>query len=647
MSTIPITPCTPCKTLYKININDRNYSSWSVVAADSLETVSFDFDFSPCDQHLFTGDIFTISNDITCKTVETNIIHSSVRTIDNIPAVLILANNKTYGRKNGLKGKLLYKCIPDDMRIPAFLVPYEIKQFGFSKVFTNLYVTIRFAEWANKHPVATISQNIGSIDILDNYYEYQLYCKSLNSSIQKFTKETNKAINLCRIESHLPNTSINDTNSSNSNNSNNSKHDDFIEKICKKHPQIENRTNFDEWRIFTIDPRGSLDYDDAFSIKNVSHNTVLVSIYIANVTIWMDFLNLWSSFSQRISTIYLPDQKRPMLPTILSDCLCSLQSNATRVAFVMDILIDTASATAATADTASATAATANSSYKVISTSYSNCIIKVFRNFVYEEPALIKNTDYNLLLDTSKQLIKQYRYIPSVRNSHELVSYLMVFMNFHCAKELLDKRVGIFRTTVVSAHDVCSSVLNEDVCKFIKIWNSSCGQYINISKSLTKDSDINSHANLKHELLEMDAYVHITSPIRRLVDLLNIIQLQHVSGLINLSDNALQFYDKWIAQIDYINVTMRAIRKVQTDCLLLDKCYNKPEILELKYEGYCFDKLTRNDGLYQFIVFLPELKIASRITTRENMENFEKRMYKLFLFKNEERFRTKIRLQLI
>ena len=607
---------TPCTTLYKININDRNYSSWTVFTADSLEPVSFDFDFNPCDQHLFTGDIFTISNGITCKTGETNIIHSSIRTIDNIPAVLILTNNKTYGRKNGLKGKLLYKCIPDDMRIPAFLVPYEIKQIGFSKVFTNLYVTIRFTEWTTKHPIATISQNIGSIDILDNYYEYQLYCKSLNSSIQKFTKETNKALD------SYHNTSANDA-------SNNSKHDDFIEKICKKHPQIENRTNFDEWRIFTIDPRGSLDYDDAFSIKNVSHNTVLVSIYIANVTIWMDFLNLWSSFSQRISTIYLPDQKRPMLPTILSDCLCSLQSNATRVAFVMDILIDTFD----------------DSSYKVISTSYSNCIIKVFRNFVYEEPALIKNADYNFLLDTSKQLIKQYRYIPSVRNSHELVSYLMVFMNFHCAKELLAKHVGIFRTTVVSGSYDSSgldTILNEDVSKFIKIWNSSCGQYINISASLAKDSD----TNLKHELLEMDAYVHITSPIRRLVDLLNIIQLQHVSGLINLSDNALQFYDKWIAQIDYINVTMRAIKKVQTDCLLLDKCYNKPEILELKYEGYCFDKLTRNDGLYQFIVFLPELKIASRITTRENMENFERRMYKLFLFKNEERFRTKIRLQL-
>ena len=53
----------------------------------------------------------------------------------------------------------------------------------------------------------------------------------------------------------------------------------------------------------------------------------------------MDVLNLWDSFSQRISTIYLPDRKRPMLPTILSDCLCSLQEKTTRIAFTMDIFI--------------------------------------------------------------------------------------------------------------------------------------------------------------------------------------------------------------------------------------------------------------------------------------------------------------------
>ena len=92
---------------------------------------------------------------------------------------------------------------------------------------------------------------------------------------------------------------------------------------------------------------------------------------------------------------------------------------------------------------------------------------------------------------------------------------------------------------------------------------------------------------------------------------------------------------------------MRAIRKVQADCSLLDTCYNTPDILDKTFDGYCFDKLVRNDGLYQFIVFLPELKLTSKITVRENLENYEKRQYKLYLFNDEEKFKKKIRLQLI
>ena len=47
-----------------------------------------------------------------------------------------------------------------------------------------------------KHQYATISQLIGPIEILDNFYEYQLYCKSLNASIQKFTKNTTSSLSI-------------------------------------------------------------------------------------------------------------------------------------------------------------------------------------------------------------------------------------------------------------------------------------------------------------------------------------------------------------------------------------------------------------------------------------------------------------------
>jgi exoribonuclease R len=145
----------------------------------------------------------------------------------------------------------------------------------------------------------------------------------------------------------------------------------------------------------------------------------------------------------------------------------------------------------------------------------------------------------------------------------------------------------------------------------------------------------------------MEAYIHITSPIRRLIDLLNMIQFQKNMGLINLSEGVYKFYDNWLKDLDYINTTMRSIRKIQTDCSLLDLCNNNPDIVNNIYEGYIFDKINRNDGLYQYIIFLPELKMNSRITIRENIENFDKKKFKLFLFNDQDRFKKKIRLQLV
>jgi hypothetical protein len=578
--------------LYKINIDDRSYNKWQIFESATLDPVEIK-GFEPCVHRLFSNDVFEYDELSTVLTI----VHSSVRTVDNMPAVLILADNKTYGR-HPTNNKLLYKCIPDDIRLPAFLVPYEMKYVGFSKSFVNLYVTIQYKEWASKHPVGVLTQVIGQVDVLDCFYEYQLYCKSLNASIQRLTKETAKA-----IKEH---DATNDT---------------FIETICSSY-NMENRV---DWPIFTIDPKGSLDFDDGFSIKRLENGNILLSIYIANVTIWLDSLNLWSSFSKRISTIYLPDKKRPMLPTILSDCLCSLQAKAKRVAFVLDLVLEQD-----------------HTGYNIVSSKFSNCLIKVFKNFVYEEPDLLKNKNYAYLFDVVSVLCSKTKYIRNIRDSHDVVCYLMVLMNYTCAKEMLKKKNGIFRSALIKnngSEPDETELLPEDVKQFVKIWNSTAGQYIDISA--------NTELSISHELLDLDAYIHITSPIRRLVDLLNIIKFQQNFGIHKMSDSALEFYDNWLKEIDYINVTMRAIRKVQIDCKLLDVCFNNPETLDKLYDGYCFDKLERNDGLYQYIVFLPELRITSRVTLRENLDNYSKRQYKLFVFNNEDKMKKKIRLQLV
>jgi exoribonuclease R len=305
-----------------------------------------------------------------------------------------------------------------------------------------------------------------------------------------------------------------------------------------------------------------------------------------------------------------------MLPTILSDCLCSLQENVRRVAFVMDVFIK---------------------ENEIIDIKFCNAVIKVSHNYVYEDVKLLSNQKYHDILEVAENLSKKYKYINNVRNSHELVCYLMILMNYHCAKELIKHKTGVFRSTIIKREFSVPDTLPEEVGKFIKIWNSASGQYIDGSEIV----------DTRHELLDVDAYIHITSPIRRLVDLLNMIKFQSTLGVIHLTENADNFYAKWLNEIDYINTTMRSIRKVQCDCSLLDLCNNSPQIIEKDYDGYLFDKIYRNDGLYQYVVFLPELKLSSRITLREDVDNFSSKKFKLYIFNDEEKFKRKIRLHLL
>ena len=577
--------------MYKIHINDRNYTRWTCYNVLEFKSVELDM-ANPATNKLFAGDVFNIDTD----TKKVNIEHSHVRTTQSIPGILVLNTSKTYGRSNGTNGKLLYKVIPDDVRIPSFLVPYEIKHMGFSKVFVNMYVTFNYVSWDDKHPRGVLSNVLGPVDVLDNFYEYQLYCKNLNVSIQKFTKEASKAIGT-------------ETRS--------------FEAIREKYSNIEDRTG-EKWRVFTIDPPNSVDFDDGFSI-NESDSEIVMSIYISNVTIMLDVLNLWDSFSRRVSTIYLPDRKRPMLPTILSDNLCSLCEKFVRFAFCMDVVIDKAT-------------------NDVKDIRYSNCTINVYKNYCYEESKLLNDANYKRVFDATSKLSKIYRYIPNVRNSRDVVCYLMTFMNYHCAKDLLSYKNGIFRYSIMKNENVyVPTNLPEDVGKFIKIWNSSGGQYIDASVLLENETIT------RHELLDMDAYIHITSPIRRLVDLLNIIQFQQNHNMLTLSEGAAEFYRHWTSkpELEYINTTMRSIRKVQNDCTMLELYTRNPEKTEPLYDGYLFDKIERNDGMFQYVVYLPDLKMNSRIISHDNLNNYDKHKFKIYLFNDEETLKKKIRLQIV
>ena len=588
-------------TLYQIQIKDRQYLEWSIytknggnLCADTMPASSI----SPVENKMFNDDVFILNK----NTVE--IIESPVKKMV-IPGVLVLKHNKTYGRHTN--GKLLYKCIPDDAKIPSFLVPYEMKKMGFSKVFMNIYVTFCFSEWTQKHPLGIINQVIGPIDELVNFYEYQLYCKNVNASLQKLTKTTMNSLNI-----------IGDGDV------------EIYEIIDQKYPSIEDRT---AWKVFSIDPEGSVDFDDAFSVRRIDDDITMVSIYISNVTIWLDLLNLWEHLTNRVSTIYLPDKKRTMLPTILSDNLCSLLSKYTRYAFTMDLYIS-------------------NTTFEIYDIKYLNTKVRLYKNYVYEAADLLRDENYTLLYSMVKDGLsktKKYSYMENIVDSHDLVQYLMIFMNYHCAKELLDKKNGIFRAVskrhcnddkIPCGRELPSSVLNT-----ITMIKSYSGKYVDIQQS-GYSAEI-----LEHQMMKMDAYVHITSPIRRLVDLLNMIQIQQNMGLLQLSLGAHTFYEKWCLKIEDINKDTKSIKKIHTDCNLLYLCDSKPELMDKIHEGYAFSKkevtYENCEYKYEYLVYLKDMNITTRIFSNEPDLLYKPMNYKLYLFNDEEKFKKKIRLQLI
>ena len=159
--------------------------------------------------------------------------------------------------------------------------------------------------------------------------------------------------------------------------------------------------------------------------------------------------------------------------------------------------------------------------FKIIDFKFNNCVIKVKRNLRYDTDEQESNNDYKILFEQIKMMNRKKKYVDSIDTSHDVIAYLMITMNYISAKELIRLKTGIFRSAKFGSNFTPPENIPADVRKFLKHWNSQGGKY-------SKDFG-------QHDMLELDAYVHITSPIRRLVDLLNIMILQDKLGLYKMS----------------------------------------------------------------------------------------------------------------
>jgi len=76
-------------------------------------------------------------------------------------------------------------------------------------------------------------------------------------------------------------------------------------------------------------------------------------------------------------------------------------------------------------------------------------------------------------------------------------------------------------------------------------------------------------------------------------------------------------------------------------------CLHDNALIEKTYKGYIFDKLMRDDALYKYMVYLPEIKMVSPITLRNEIDNYSTKEFKLFVVTREDNIKKKIRIQLI
>jgi len=104
---------------------------------------------------------------------------------------------------------------------------------------------------------------------------------------------------------------------------------------------LENRVDFRNNRIYTIDSEDAKDLDDAVVVKLDKNNNYVLSVHIADVSHYVKNLsNLDKEAIKRGTSIYTPGLVIPMLPKELSNGICSLNAGEDRLTLAVDITFD-------------------------------------------------------------------------------------------------------------------------------------------------------------------------------------------------------------------------------------------------------------------------------------------------------------------
>ncbi len=272
--------------------------------------------------------------------------------------------------------------------------------------------------------------------------------------------------------------------------------------------------------IFTIDGPMTRDYDDALSLRPVE-NGIEVGIHIADAAaVVFPDSPLDQEALERVNSLYLPDTRIPMLPTMLSEDVCSLRQGEERLAVSLLVRFD--------------------ENDQLQGNQFVLSRVRVQRQLTYSEANELVAVDedlsrlYRLCTRLRRQRIKQGALLlplPEVRiwvNSNNeihigkldretpaqlMVSELMILANGLAAEALAGNNVPAIYRSQGKPQEIVVGEGSDDL-------------YLNYSQRRYLSRAELSIDPKPHNGLGLTAYTNWTSPIRRYLDLVILRQLK-------------------------------------------------------------------------------------------------------------------------
>lgn len=269
----------------------------------------------------------------------------------------------------------------------------------------------------------------------------------------------------------------------------------------KDTPEVfKGRTDLQNLEAYTIDPPTAKDFDDAISLE-VTKNGYVLWVHIADVAHYVEKDSSLDIHARgRATSVYLPTRTIPMLPTHLSDNLCSLNEQLPRLAMTVEIHYDK------------------NGNKLLNKCKIHNSVINVDKNLSYDQvnDAIDNNSEPHKSFFQFSELIRTHRRglsletgevrleleekmavkVKSSSNSTRMIEAFMVAANETVA-EILEKN-GL--PTIFRDHPLPDKINVDRLNAHAKV----LGLEINIEMpTLTDDEESSSEENTGSSLMDM------------------------------------------------------------------------------------------------------------------------------------------------